>query len=180
MADADDEAWLQCPVPPASLKGDACVSLDCGQVFSAHTSMLHTLLPQLRRAVDRAHWIRDGARPSGAVIHIPSVTPPQMRALLQAIYQADELGWAGQQPLKTLQYLAEAAHAVASPELLQLADGVLAAGTAARPEVGPAGPGFVLKPQDLPAVLSWARGLGLQAFAAKLELAIQEDACGDC
>ena len=43
-----DEAWLQCPVPPASLQGDTCLVLECGHAFRANTHLLQKALPHLR------------------------------------------------------------------------------------------------------------------------------------
>ena len=73
---------------------------------------------------------------SSSPLLLPNITEPQAQALLHALYfksPDEQLAWAGQQPLSSLQDLANAANAPACTTLLQLVDTVLAARASTAP-----------------------------------------------
>ena len=126
--------------PADSLHGDTQLILDSGFTLRAHAHLLRSASQMLSQALDSAQISQDGDTSPSSPLLLPTITEPQAKALLHALYcenPGDQLTWAGQQPLSSLQDLANAAHALACTALLQLADTVLAARASSTPSDSP-------------------------------------------
>ena len=167
------------PLPLSSLQGDTQLVLDSGTTFTAHAHLLRSASQMLSQALDSAQTRQATDTFPLSPLLLPTITEPQAEALLRAVYCKDpdeQLAWAEQQPLISLQDLANAAHALACTELLQLADTVLAARASTTPSDMPK-PGLasiLLTPANAPALLSWATSLGLKSFAGQAEQAVRQ------
>ena len=167
------------PLPLLSLEGDTQLILDSGITFRAHAHLLKAASQMLSQALDSAQVSQPADTTASSPLLLPTINEPQAQALLHALYCKDldeQLAWAGQQPLSSLQDLANTAHALACTELLHLADTVLAARAATTPSDTPTAglATILLTPANAPALLSWATSLGLTSFAGQAERAVRQ------
>ena len=168
--------------PSESLQGDTEILLvKSGTSLKVHAALLREASPSLSQALDSAA-AQYAARPPADLITqslLPlAVTLTQAHALLQALYcrgPADKLAWPAEQPLAVLRDLADVAYALECPELLRLADAVLADRATMSPAARPAmGAPILLTPHNSMGLLLWAGALGLEAFPERAEQALEQ------